>query len=152
MWGGVINDKVCSKFCVCTVGQKHQFSSLISISKYWLIPQKKSITFALNRSQKEFFLKRFIPKAYDSCIEKKTKTQKTGMIYLTVAKKICADFFFRKRGIMNFGKLFLFREKVNGNFYLVRKNRLFFVGLLVYNSTHLLKSTMLFWFFFWFWF
>jgi len=31
-----------------------------------------------------------------------------------------------------------------GIFYLVRKNRLFFVGLLVYNSTHLLKSTMLF--------
>lgn len=63
------------------------------------------------------------------------------MIYLTVAKKNCADFlFFSKKGDneLDFGKLFLFREKVNGNFYLVRKNRLFFVGLLVYNSTHLL--------------
>lgn len=102
--------------------------------------QKKSITFALNRSQKEFFLKRFIPKAYNSCIEKKTRLKKTGMIYLTVAKKFRVDFYFSKKGDneIDFGKLFLFREKVNGNFYLVRKNRLFFVGLLVYNSTHLL--------------
>jgi len=39
------------------------------------------------------------------------KTQKTGMIYLTVSKKFRADFyFFRKRGDneMDFGKLFLF--------------------------------------------
>lgn len=70
---------------------------------------------------------------------KENKTQKTGMIYLT-GKKFRADFYFSKKGDneIDFGKLFLFREKVNGNFYLVRKNRLFFVGLLVYNSTHLL--------------
>jgi len=62
------------------------------------------------------------------------------MIYLTVAKNFVRIFIFRKRGIMKLilENCFCFREKVNGNFYLVRKNRLFFVGLLVYNSTHLL--------------
>ena len=72
-------------------------------------------------------------------MHRKTRLKKTGMIYLTVAKNFRADFYFSKKGDneIDFGKLFLFREKVNGNFYLVRKNRLFFVGLLVYNSTHL---------------
>lgn len=78
---------------------------------------------------------------------KENKTQKNWHDLSDCGKKkFRADFYFSKKGDneIDFGKLFLFREKVNGNFYLVRKNRLFFVGLLVYNSTHLLKSTMLF--------
>jgi len=57
-----------------------------------------------------------------------------------VAKNFVLIFFF-ERGEddeIDFGKLFLFREKVNGNFLFSKKNRLFVVGLLVYNSTHLL--------------
>jgi hypothetical protein len=33
---------------------------------------------------------------------------------------------------------FCFREKVNGNFLFSKKKQAIFVGLLVYNSTHLL--------------
>ena len=71
--------------------------------------QKKSITFALNRSQKEFFIKRFIPKAYNSCIEKK-KTQKNWHDLSDWQKKFRADFYFSKKGDneIDFGKLFLF--------------------------------------------
>ena len=72
--------------------------------------------------------------------KEKKKTRKNWHDLSDCSKKFCADFYFSKKGDneIDFGKLFLFREKVNGNFYLVRKNRLFFVGLLVYNSTHLL--------------
>lgn len=72
---------------------------------------------------------------------KENKTQKNWHDLSDCGKKnLCGFFIFSKKGDneIDFGKLFLFREKVNGNFYLVRKNRLFFVGLLVYNSTHLL--------------
>jgi len=72
---------------------------------------------------------------------KENKTQKNWHDLSDCGKKIsCGFFIFRKRGIMKWilENCFCFREKVNGNFYLVRKNRLFFVGLLVYNSTHLL--------------
>ena len=77
---------------------------------------------------------------------KENKTQKNWHDLSDCGKKISCDFYFSKKGDneLDFGIFFLFREKVNGKFYLVRKNRLFFVGLLVYNSTHLLKSTMLF--------
>ena len=73
-------------------------------------------------------------------MHRKKKTQKNWHDLSDWQKKFRADFYFSKKGDneIDFGKLFLFREKVNGNFLFSKKNRLFVVGLLVYNSTHLL--------------
>ena len=119
MWGGVLNDKLCgnsvyaqwdknTSFLVSFQSRNIDFNLEILIDS-----QKKSITFALNRSQKEFFLKRFIPKAYDSCIEKKTKTQKNWHDLSDCGKKFRADFYFSKKGDneLDFGKLFFVLEK-----------------------------------------
>jgi len=50
------------------------------------------------------------------------------MINLTVAKNFRADFYFSKRGIMNWilENCFCFREKVNGNFLFSKKKQAIF--------------------------
>jgi len=69
--------------------------------------QKKIHNFCVKQITERIFLKRFIPKAYDSCIEKKTRIKKTGIIYLTVAKNFRADIYFSKKGDNEFSVYFL---------------------------------------------
>lgn len=95
-------------------------------------PPKFIFFFAKNTSQKEKMLKKLNFKRNSGG----TKTnEKTGHIYLTVAKNKGE----KSIEILGF-ELFLnfFWRKSEDIFFSSKKKQLFFVGLLVYNSTHLL--------------
>jgi len=69
MWGGVLNDKVCGN---SVFAQWDKNTSFLVSFKYRNIDRfpKKIHNFCVKQITERIFLKRFIPKAYNSCIEK----------------------------------------------------------------------------------